>query len=141
MDEGVDDEGKCRLSESESESVYTYSKCWNNAQCCMLYDTWAHTRYKYIRNSVRCKQWSVLKGKRLVCIWSIVSYNIYRLVSFIYPRSIVLNVVNPHTSYSLSLSLGGYGVYVLSCYIDNHWTTRSTNIADIICTIQLDNTI
>lgn len=29
MDEGVDDEGKCRLSESESESesVYTYSKC------------------------------------------------------------------------------------------------------------------
>lgn len=44
MDEGVDDEGKCRLSESESESesVYTYSKCWNNAQCCMLYDTWAH---------------------------------------------------------------------------------------------------
>lgn len=27
MDEGEDDEGKSRLGKSESESVYTYSKC------------------------------------------------------------------------------------------------------------------
>lgn len=45
MDEGEHDEGKCRLSKSESESVYTYSKCWtmHNVVCCM---TPEHTRYK-----------------------------------------------------------------------------------------------